>query len=379
MRENQVEILHDVVISDNLGRDGTCAFPSTAVMKDGTLVCLYRRGQTKHSYDGVWISQRSTDQGRTWSAPSVIFDRRSHQPQQSVISGGVCQTPNGSLLTVFTVVEVDKSGKYVFDGGGAQLQCLCFIARSNDVGRSWSQAALLLIPCRMRQGISSKPLVLKNGEIFLHGEHVLPNGVTAIFVGFSKDDGHQFGTFTDFITDHEGKLNYCDARFAILPEGKILAMLWTFRQDNEQTIDVHSSISPDFGRTWSVPRPVGKLGQITVPLAIDAGRFIAVSNYREPLDGIRLWFSVDGGNSWLVEQPIQMWDPHQNRVVGKPIAAISDQNGSQTVWEALPGFTFGTPDIVQMPDNTLLLSYYATISQVIHIRACRFRIKDGLN
>ena len=70
-----------------------------------------------------------------------------------------------------------------------------------------------------------------------------------------------------------------------------------------------------------------------------------------------------------------MWDPHQNRVVGKPIAAISGQNSSQNVWDALPGFTFGTPDLVQMSDNTLLLSYYATISQVVHIRACRFSIK----
>jgi len=31
MYESQVEILHDTVVSDNLGKGSTCAFPSTAV------------------------------------------------------------------------------------------------------------------------------------------------------------------------------------------------------------------------------------------------------------------------------------------------------------------------------------------------------------
>ena len=78
--------------------------------------------------------------------------------------------------------------------------------------------------------------------------------------------------------------------------------------------------SDDEGRTWSPPRPLRIVGQITAPLALPDETIIAASNYRLDPPGLRLWRSEDGGASWP-GPPIQMWDPSQSRITAEPLAA----------------------------------------------------------
>jgi len=229
-----------------------------------------------------------------------------------------------------------------------------------------------------RMGITSKPFVLPNGELFIPGEHSLSNGVIAICASYSTDHGRTLSCFNDIITDVNAELNYCDARFAVLADDKIIAILWTFRQDNEETVEAHRATSSDNGHTWSIPEPVGYLGQITVPLVLDSQTVLAASNYRQPPEGIRLWLSRNGGNTWLEETPVQMWDPYKNRITARSLAAPTNHGKNEGVWKALAKFTFGTPDLLILSDGTILLSYYATISDVTHVRTCRFRLDmDG--
>lgn len=373
----KVAVLSDVVVSDNVGKDvehDTCSYPLTTIMSDGTLVCFYRRGKEKHSYDGIWVSQKSVDNGQSWSKPVTIFDGRHLKPPQSVVSGGVCQAADGSLATVFTAIEVTKKNHYAYSEEGFKQRCCCYTAHSGDGGDTWSQPKLIEHVPSLRMGITGKPFVLPRGELFIPGEHKLSTGVIAICASYSTDHGTTLSPFNDIIADVNAKLNYCDARFVILPDGEIMAMLWTFRRDNEETIEVHRSVSCDNGRNWSAPEPVGYLGQITAPLALDSQVLIAASNYRYPPEGIRLWISRDGGNTWSDEAPIQMWDPHENRIVARRLGTFSDAGNTEGIWEALATFTFGTPDLLALPDSTILLSYYATIADVTHVRACRFRL-----
>ena len=55
--------------------------------------------------------------------------------------------------------------------------------------------------------------------------------------------------------DPTGQLNLSDAQFTTLENGDLLMLLWTFCQEDEETIDAHQSISRDAGRSWSAPQP----------------------------------------------------------------------------------------------------------------------------
>jgi len=203
--------------------------------------------------------------------------------------------------------------------------------------------------------------------------------VSTTLGAFSRDNGETMGAFEELgLADPAKQLDICDARFTLV-DGRILALLWTFRADTEETIEVRRSISRDNGRRWSTPEPAGFVGQVTAPLAIDDHVVIAASNDRRPPEGIRLWLSRDTGATWG-PSPIQMWDAREKRIKAEPVetaAQGSDANGAggDGVWEALDKFTFGTPDLVALADCSILLTYYATLNGVTHIRACRFTLE----
>jgi hypothetical protein len=69
-----------------------------------------------------------------------------------------------------------------------------------------------------------------------------------------------------------------------------------------------------------------------------------------------------------------MWDPAQSRITAEPLAAPGTTGTDDGVWLHMDEFTFGTPNLYLLPDGSVLLTYYATINDTNHIRACRFRV-----
>ena len=374
----RVEILSDQAATPNLeaGAKGVaCAFPQAAVLADGRLAIVYRRGETKHSYDGVFVFQRSSPDRTVWERPVVVFDGAARQPKQTVVSGGMCLTPKGTLCATFSTVEELPAGMYMFSAEGMALKRRVFAARSVDGGQTWSEATLVDTRPYELVGITTKPFILPDGRLFAPIEIGTPAGVQSSFAVISEDDGRSFGPLMTCADDTSGRLSLCDARYTVLPDGRLLMLLWTFRREDEETIEVHQSYSADAGKTWTPAQSIGILGQITVPLALPGGAVIAASNYRLPPEGSRLWYSPDGGATWDTQHPIQMWDARLTRILGEPVAAVVERNraAGDSIWQALGGFTFGTPDLVGLPDGSVALTYYATLNEIIHVRACRFR------
>ena len=374
----QIEVLADKAVSPNLeARDSgvTCAYPSATRLPGGAIACVYRAGTEKHSYDGRLMLQTSSDGGDSWSEPLVVFDGRGLQPPVSVGSGSIGATASRALLAAFSVVDATHPGVYVFSEEARGFKRQILVVRSEDQGKTWSTPAAVEPSALPRAGVASKPFVLPNGELCMPLEVETSFGPSGTAAVFSNDDGRTFGPPVMCAADPEGRLNLCDARFTILKDGRILMLLWTFLQETEETIEVHRSYSSDNGRTWSAAEATGVQGQICAPLALPSGAVIGVSNFRHPPEGSRLWLSPDGGTTWDLDHPIQMWDVRQSRLLGEPIAAAAPTTDNDGVWDALERFTFGTPDLLYLDDGSIVLIYYATIDGVTHVRACRFRLK----
>ena len=366
-----VEVLSDAALST--ANHLTCAYPLATSCRDGSVVCLYRVGREKHSYDGILVSQRSADLGQSWSEPVTVFDGRRLAPPRAALNGGLCLCGDDSLFAAFEAVEVTTPDTYMFSAEGFEKRRLLITARSRDAGRSWGPSVRVdesVLGCPL--GPTSNPEALANGRLFLPGERDLEGGRLGICASFSDDWGSTLEPVQDLIADPAGSLSLCDARFAVFADGQVLAMLWAFRAEDEETVEVHRSVSDDHGLTWSAARPVGYLGQITAPLVIAGDTVLAISNYRWPPQGSRLWVSRDRGVTWPVEESVLMWDADQRRMLARP-APVQDRGANEGVWDALATFSFGTPDLTALPDGTVLLTYYAETDGLAQVRACRFR------
>ena len=157
-------------------------------------------------------------------------------------------------------------------------------------------------------------------------------------------------------------------------------LAWTWETQTEKAMCIHQMISHDHGRTWSPPAPTGIAAQVTAVGALDDDLLIGAGNVREPPEGIRLWLGDVAGREWRTDEPVAMWDQSTQRMLGAPLASAAEEHdsGPQALWDALPGYTFGTPDLVALGESRFLLTYYATIRGITHVRACVFRVTDIL-
>ena len=377
-----VRILADVAVSPNLAAGEAsvcCAYALTGSLSDGRLATVFRRGTTKHSHDGALVMQASGDGGASWNKPVTVYDGGTDVPRRTVVTGGLTETPSGQLLAVFGTVEGLAPNVYIFSPEGKALTRRILTARSTDGGNTWMPPTGLDVPGRSNTGITSPPFLSPLGDVCQLIEYRTEQGAQGTAIVRSGDDGRTFSAPTTVAADPAGELSLCDGRATVLPDGRILVVLWTFRRDGEETLSIHTTWSADDGDTWTPPAPIGLVGQVTAPLALSSGGVLAASNVRTPPEGIHLWYSSDGGGRWDTEQRILMWDERETRIAAAPVPAGSAAASGDDVWEALQGFTFGTPALVSAQDDSLVLTYYATLNGVIHIRACRFSLTISRN
>jgi sialidase-1 len=376
----KVNILNDSAVSPNFDAnmlDQVCVYPLTCKLDNGEVLCLYRQGKEKHSFDGVLVVQKSIDGGITWLDQRVVYNGMSGESPESAQTGGLCQLADGSVVVFFTVVEETASDFYIFSEEGRRLRQRLCLSKSYDLGMTWSfPETLNFIGASYNVYVGSRPFLLPNGDLFVPLEATGSHGQQFTLGTISKDGGKTFSSVVITAEDKTGEFSYGDPKFTILPDGRILMLLWTFITATEESVAAHCCYSSDNGRTWSDPVSIGVVSQIMKPLLFDANTTIAVGNVRTVPAGIRLWISHDDGKSWDADNPIQMWDAQEGKMKGTPMKGElkTYAETDEGLWNALPGYTFGTPDLVLLEDDTVLLTYYAVTHGVTHIRACRFNM-----
>lgn len=375
-----IKILDDVAVSpnfDKVAQNEVSVYPLPCQLNNGDLLCVYRQGKEKHSLDGILLAQRSTDGGASWSEQIVIYDgtRKSHP--ESVLTGALCQVDDGTILAIFTTVDAKKPDVYIFSEEGRKLRQKLCVASSKDGGTTWSSPEThKLVGAPRNVYIGSRPFLLPNRDLFVPVEATGEHGQQIILATVSSDGGRTFQPVITCAEDKTGKFSYGDPRCTLLPDGRIVMLIWAFLNAAEETIPVQRCVSMDNGRSWSPPVSTFIQSQIMTPLALDSNRLIAASNVRTAPAGIRLWFSSDAGETWNTDSPIQMWDAREEKMKGSPLKAEDKplEGAPEKIWNELPDYTFGTPELVLLENNTILLTYYAVQRGITHVRACRFEI-----
>jgi hypothetical protein len=362
----------DVAVSPNLATgeaSEVAAFPSVCCAKD-SIVCVYRSGSAKHSRDGVLLSQSSTDGGNSWSLPTTIFDRMHDAEPESVHAGVVCACGDAALA-FFKTVEAKRHDVYIFSEEGRRLRQRAYSCRSLDAGRTWSVPVEIDIQGGPRDTfLGSRPLVVPSGRLFIPVEATGEHGQQMIMGCFSDDGGRTLSPLFPIAHDTTGELGFGDGKVAVLPDGRIVMLTWTYLNHTEETVFVHRCVSMDGGCHWSAPEPTNVVCQIMTPLGVSDQGLLAAGNVRTRPEGIRLFRSIDAGATWI-GTPIQLWDARQSRVTAVPLAIGAASSSGDSIWSALPSFTFGCPELTMLADGHVLMTYYADLQGVTHIRACR--------
>lgn len=375
----KITILDDVLASPTLSGDARRSFacPTACKLQNGDVLCLTRRGREKHSRDGVLMVQRSSDGGRTWSAPATIHDGMGLAVPESVHAGGICEGRDGTVFAMFTAVDAKDPEAYIFSETGRQLEQRFYVSRSADQGRTWSAPQQKAVPnTPPLRYLNCRPLLLPSGDFLVPVEVTTAAKQEEVLMARYSVQKQVFEPAIPCAYDPTGKLSFGDPKLLRMPDGRLLLWLWAFVTATEETVQTHVCWSSDEGRTWSRPAPTELCAQNSALLPQADGRVIAAGNVRVPPEGIRLWLSPDGGKSWEADTVGRLWDAPKQKVLGDVLRA-SQLAGKDTadgkLWDSLPGFTFGCPDLVDAAGANLLI-YYVMVDGYALVRACRFTV-----
>lgn len=338
-------------------------WPTVTKLKNGDITVGASGFRASHECPfGKAVIAYSSDEGKTYTRPSVIIDTMLDDRDVGLVPFG----ESGLILTSFNVplehtiemyedAEKYKDLRFLLtehkDYVNAYLktasevstqkasQNICF---SYDNGKTFGE--VYKAPVSSPHG----PIVKKDGSIFwighTHGDEydTDSNGrcLQAYKIGF--DGKAEYISSIPNVIEDEMKMHSCEPHAIELDDGKILCH---FRVDGidggipdesgKRTVfSVYQTVSEDGGKTWSTPeRLLGREGGSPAFLfRHSSGVLISLYGYRVEPYKIRAMFSKDGGKTWDTDNDIYI-------------------NGVDR--------DMGYPSTVELNDGSLLTVFYA--------------------
>ena len=316
-------------------------FPVLRPLHDGSLLVVWREASA-HAYCsfGRTVAARSSDGGRSWSEPWVIFTL-----PDGMDAGGpedVVQSGDGTLwMGIWGRVPGRQPGTH-----GHQI-ATAYACYSQDNGRTW----VTLPPLGDHFYPASPELAMSNGELLWRGSVPAPAqagltahqaAVRATLVMRDADaelprdaDVVELGglRFERFAAPHLGGPDEEQVTETLIPG--TLVMLMRSQGYGEH---YYQTTSTDYGRTWSTATP--SLWHSTVPsqpyvITLTDGTLVAVNGQRQNCRMVAT-ASFDNGKTWDIA--------HQQVVLDDQRFLVAD---------------FAYPQLAEVDDGRLLSIYYS--------------------
>ncbi|HLJ56726.1 MAG TPA: sialidase family protein [Chthonomonadaceae bacterium] len=256
------------IVTDG-GAGGYQAFPDICRLRSGELLCVFYAGyghisqpNAEHPRGGRVCAVRSSDDGKTWSAPTVVIDTERDDRDPSV-----CCLPDGALLCNFFTY-------------GRFGECDTCVVRSRDGGHTWS-APEIVAP----SFATSSPIRrLRSGRLLLIVYNVDGGGKRSYPAVCVSDDRGRNWSSPHPIAENSGK-TLDETDIFERRDGTLLAVM---RQV------MCSSESRDGGKSWSEPRDLGFPGHC--PYLLQTSDGVLLLGHRLPETSLH--YSLDEGRTW---------------------------------------------------------------------------------
>ncbi len=313
-------------------------FPVMIKLRDGSLGAVIRGGAGHVGRGGRLDFIRSTDGGRTWTAPIVAAD--SPWDDRNPALG---QMPDGTLVLAYAEARSYRpDGTFDLKAG----PYLPHLVSSADGGKTWSAKRPLESPIPNASPFG-KIAVLKDGTALL-SIYEMPSNRVGILR--SRDSGKTWGDWS-LLPGHD------ETQVVELPDGRLLAFT---RIEEPGPFGLLLSESADKGRTWTNSRRLLKANRWPYDATVlKSGNLLLSFGSRVGHFGAGVLLSADSGKTW---------DESRSVLVG---------------WDSLNTDT-GYPSTVQLDDGTIVTMYYAAgtsacpDTQAIVVRYSEEQLRDAM-
>jgi hypothetical protein len=338
---------------------GHACEPRITRLRNGELLLTHRAGSARMSDDGLIQLLVSLDDGRTWKARGRPFSKIVDGRTGDHLLAAIGSTPTGK--TIAMVCWNDRSDptkpwRNRETEGRLPLKMLC--ASSDDAGVTWTPLNEIDVS-PYKQPDPQVICTLSSGEIvatfetFKEYDETGPWNYEAGLV-ISDDDGASWlPAQIAAQVDVDGTM-WWDPRIAELTDGRLVQFYHAIHYPSGKDRPIHVAWSADGGRVWTYPTSTGLEGQHCWPIPLADGRLLAAVQQRHDPQGIVLYLSEDGGQSFDLTSETWVYRHH-----GFSAGAADGSSSTSEYFDDMDAFTFGQPTGVAFPDGNALVCYFA--------------------
>ena len=351
-----------VVISAVSRSDASsCCFPSICVLETGRWIAGFRLGPSKSSRSQRAVCCWSDDEGKTWSEPLVPLRDLEHRGRPGRWRAMALTPLNGHrVLATMCWEDHSKPFQPMFNERTEGLVDMkLFTAISEDAGETWSEATP--VDCGdfrdVPTPITGPALVLPDGrwaaqfEVNKHYEDPTPWKHSSALT-FSSDNGRTWKQTAVTHSDPKRRVFCWDQRIAVMPDGSLLDLFWTFDRQTAAYLNIHASASGDNGGTWSDVWDTGVPGQPARPVGLGDGSISMIYVDRTAAPVIKARISSDRGKTWPAATEMLLFAPTLSSQTWK-------KGTMQDAWTEMSAFSLGLPDAVALPGGDMLGVFYS--------------------
>jgi hypothetical protein len=339
----------------------SCAFPGICVLPGGRWLCGFRAApiKTGMSHQTSLVTW-SDDQGKTWSSPIEPFTPPVIDDKPGLFRAAYPTSLGGSkvLATLYWVDHSDPSLPFFNETTQGLLDSKIFLSLSHDNGEHWSTLWRVdTTPFHQPTPITGPTLILPDGRWACQFElnkpyHDETEWRHSSVMIFSSDQGKTWPQHTIASNDPANRIFYWDQRPAVLADGRILDLFWTYDNQTSLYLNIHACESFDGGTTWSTMWDTNVPGQPAPPVSLPDGRIAMVYVDRTTTPVIKARTSADGGRTWPQATEIMISQP--------PTVGQTQSKGTmQDAWSEMGKFSIGLPATAKIEDQELLVAYYS--------------------
>ena len=347
-------------------------FPSVALLSDGRLLATCRVGSKKDSADGNLMFCESRDEGKTWQERGFLLSSRFQGVPGELRLGPPSELAPGRIMLVAGWVDrSDPSLPFANPDTIGILPIRVLLTESSDAGATWAPRRDVDVSPMIQPALTGPVMRLPDGRLAIsyetnkHYDDPTPVEHKAALI-FSEDEGAVWKDPTVVATHPD--FYFWDQRHAVLPDGSMLALFWTYSVPQERDVEIHQAFSQDNGRTWSAPANTGIEGQIAFPVPLGGEDVLMLYVHRHHPPSLRAVLSHDGGETWDTGGEMVFYS--------KDVREAGMDAGTATAdyWQDMELWTFGLPSGVVLPDGDVLVVYYAGYSRQTHMAWSRIAV-----
>jgi hypothetical protein len=284
-------------------------FPVAIHLKNGDVLAVIRGGAPHIGMKGRLDLVRSTDKGKTWSAPWTAIDEDLDDRNPAL-----GQLKDGTLVLAYVIAggydetglrfKANRQGR-TFDG--------VYLIFSKDNGRTWTR------PVRdpaIHKFYEGSGLVSPYGKIVQLGDGSV---LMAVYFEFFDERGNQSYLFRSGDGGKTWKdpvllgAHYNETGIVVLRDGRLLAAM-----RSEMGASLAITESSDRGRTWTKPVQITKDSEHPADLIqLRDGRVLLTFGERNAPRGAHAMISADG-RAWDQSRQIVLADDAPNTDCGYP-------------------------------------------------------------